>query len=297
MQKTSVYLPAALKEDLRRLASRSGRSEAELIRLAITRLVGAPAADDATTEATTDARADAPPRRIPGPRLVGVGVGPSVADLVTLRAVRVLRSADRVFAAATAADAIGRAEAVVREVAPEVPVDRLVFGAVASDAVTDDAAAAVVAALDLGHSVAFVTLGDPNVYTVFPAVARAVRRQRPDVPVTSVPGIMAFQELAAQTGTVVAEGDEHVELLTMAGDGANLDQALRDRHRTVVIYKGGKHVPSVAASLARRRRLSDAVIGELLGLPGGRSGPVREVADRPASYLATMVIPAARVGS
>ena len=41
MVKTTVYLPAALKEALARLAGRQGRSEAELVRLAVERLVEA----------------------------------------------------------------------------------------------------------------------------------------------------------------------------------------------------------------------------------------------------------------
>jgi hypothetical protein len=41
MVKTTVYLPQALKEALARLAGRQGRSEAELVRLAVERLVEA----------------------------------------------------------------------------------------------------------------------------------------------------------------------------------------------------------------------------------------------------------------
>ncbi|HVW33098.1 MAG TPA: CopG family transcriptional regulator [Acidimicrobiia bacterium] len=39
MVKTTVYLPKALKEALARMAGREGRSEAELVRLAVERLV------------------------------------------------------------------------------------------------------------------------------------------------------------------------------------------------------------------------------------------------------------------
>jgi hypothetical protein len=36
------------------------------------------------------------------------------------------------------------------------------------------------------------------------------------------------------------------------------------------------------------------VLGEMLGLPGGRSVPVAAAADRPASYLATVIVPPER---
>jgi precorrin-2/cobalt-factor-2 C20-methyltransferase len=233
--------------------------------------------------------------------LIGVGVGPSDPDLVTERALQVLRGADRVFAPCTGPDAIGRAEAIVRAAAPEVVVERLVVaigeGEDGYHRSLGTVADQVVAALDRGAVVAITTLGDPNVYSAFPALAARVRAARPAVPVASVPGIMAFQELAARTGTVLAEGDEQLALLTLGGTAGRLDDALDDPSRTVVVYRGGRHLPEVARGLDRRGRLDGAVVGEMLGLPGGRSVPIAEVAAQPASYLATMIVPAARPGA
>ena len=289
MRKTSVYLPEDLKDDLAALARRWDRSEAELLRLAVERLVRS-ARDDAAPGGT-------PPRE-PGPRFVGVGVGPSDPGLVTERALATLRAADRVFAAATAPDAIGRAEAIVRAVAAEIDVDRLVFEIgddVPSRAASLAAAAdAVVESLDTGAVVAFVTLGDPNVYSTFPALARLVTARRPAVPVATVPGVMAFQELAAEAGTVLVEEGERLAVVVADGDAGALEAALAEPGCTVVVYKGGRHLPAVARVLADHGRLDGAVVGEMLGLPGGRWVPVDAVADRPASYLATVVVPARR---
>jgi precorrin-2/cobalt-factor-2 C20-methyltransferase len=293
MRKTSVYLPDATKDALHQLAVRWNRSEAQLIREAIDRLVRGAEAEPAPTAPFTSPVSQ-------GPQLIGVGVGPSAPDLITQRAVRVLERADRVFAASTAHDAISRAETIVRSAAPGVAVDRLPFVATENaDALNESFAGAVdalVAVLDRGEVAAFITLGDPNVYSVFSELARRVRGSRPGVPVITVPGIMAFQELAASTGTVLAEGEEHIDVGTIGENGSALGRALADTRTTVVLYKGGRRLPEVAAQLQDSERLDGAVIGELMGLPGGRNGPVADVADRPASYLATVVVPAQRNG-
>ncbi|HEX2273955.1 MAG TPA: precorrin-2 C(20)-methyltransferase [Acidimicrobiales bacterium] len=225
-----------------------------------------------------------------------MGVGPGDAELVTLQAVRVLRRADRVFAPATALDAVGRAESIVRQVCPEVAVERLAFEMTAGEARHAALAAAadrVAACLDAGEDVAFVTLGDPNVYSTFPALAAAVRERRPGTEVHTVPGITAFQALAARSGTVLLAGTERLSLVTALDGPASLDAVVDDPEAAVVVYKGGRHLPAVAKRLAEAGRLGGAVAGELLGLPGERVAPAADLAAGPASYLVTVIVPPA----
>jgi hypothetical protein len=57
-------------------------------------------------------------------------------------------------------------------------------------------------------------------------------------------------------------------------------------------------LPQRAAAARAAGRLEGAVAGELLGMPGERVGPLAEVAaDGPASYLATVIVPASSDGA
>lgn len=290
MRKTSLYLPDHLKRALERRAEATGRSEAEVVRAAIEAEMASEGPADAGRPVTD------PPR--PG-RLVGVGVGPGDPDLLTVRAVRALRRADRVVAPATAVDAPGRAELIVRQAVPGVSLERIPFAMSPSRAGRDEsieAAARTVAQYLDGGEVAFVTLGDPLTYSTFSSVAATVRRLRPTTAVEQVPGIMAFQALAARTGTVVTDESQRLVVRT-ALDGEDLAADLDDPAATVVLYKGGRRLPELTQAAVAAGRIDGAVAGELLGMPGERVGSLTDVAAAgPASYLATVIVPATADG-
>ncbi len=230
-------------------------------------------------------------RRRPG-RLVGVGIGPGDPELVTVKAQRVIRESDRVVAPSTALDAVGKAEAIVREAVPGTPVDRFCFD------MTHDpearyielATTTLVPWLQQGLQVAFVTIGDPNIYSTFSSVARAVRSLDPEATIETVPGIMAFQALAASTSTVLVDGTGSLSLVTALDGVAHLRKAL-DEDGAVVVYKGGRHINEVRSCLESTGRLEGALCGELLGWPGEQILAVSDLDGRPASYLSTVIVP------
>lgn len=292
MRKTSVYLQDHLKRALSARAAATGRSMAEVIRDAVVAEV--------QPAASAVPMSTAPPDPPQAGRLVGVGVGPGDPDLLTLRAVRALHRADRVVAPATAPDAVGRAEAIVREALPGVRVERAPFtmhpDVEARASAMQEVAASVAGYLDAGEEVAFITLGDPLVYSTFTALADAVREGRPGTVVEVVPGIMAFQSLAARTHTTLADERQRLCVRTALGETDGLAQELSDPTCTTVLYKGGRHLPQLGEAARVAGREDGAVVGELLGMSGERIGSLAELSSAPASYLATVILPATRQG-
>jgi precorrin-2/cobalt-factor-2 C20-methyltransferase len=230
-------------------------------------------------------------------RLIGVGVGPGDPELMTLKAVRVLATAGRVFVPVLDAADTGRAEATVRAHASHERIERLVF---ALNERTDaarrerhwDAAGERVAAWlrETGGTAAFATIGDPNVYSTFGYLAQTVRSFVPDVEIETVPGITAMQALAAGAGTPLVEGAEPLTLLPLTRGVEPLRSAL-DRDGSVVVYKGGRHLPEIAEIAKDAGR--EAVYGEHLGLPDELIRPLSDV-DGEGPYLATVLLPARR---
>ena len=233
-------------------------------------------------------------------RLVGVGVGPGDPELVTVKGVRVLQEADLVVVPVMDPHEQGRAEATVRAHVTHDRLRRLVFalddrgGATAERlSAWEQAADAVAEQLcTRGGTVAFATIGDPNVYSTFTYLADAVRERVPAVEIATVPGITAMQDLAARSGTVLCEGTEALALLPLTAGVEQFEEALK-RFDSVVAYKGGRQMPAVLDVLRRNDRLEGAVYGAALGLPDEVVGPAAD-APEGAPYLSTILVPARR---
>ncbi|MBN0044107.1 precorrin-2 C(20)-methyltransferase [Streptomyces actuosus] len=234
-------------------------------------------------------------------RLIGVGVGPGDPELVTVKGVNALRAAAVVVVPVMDSGERGRAEATVLHHVPAGNVVRVVF---ALNERTDrarreaawDAAGRRVAELLREHgTVAFATIGDPNVYSTFTYLAQTVAGLVPGTAVETVPGVTAMQDLAARSGAVLTEGTEPLTLVPVTAGTAVLEEALRGPG-TVVAYKFGRQAAEVARALRETGRIGDAVWGSALGLPEESIRPAADIDGAALPYLSTLLAPPRRDG-
>ena len=135
--------------------------------------------------------------------LYGVGLGPGESDLVTVRGKRVLEDADVVYSP-------GRlSRSVVTDHVPESRIGDLDFPMTRDPEQLREAwrdAAAAVAPRATDGDAAFVTLGDPNVYSTFGHLRRTLDAFHPDVDVEVVPGVSAVTAFTTALGVEVDAG-------------------------------------------------------------------------------------------
>lgn len=233
--------------------------------------------------------------------LIGVGVGPGDPKNVTLKALEAVRSADLVIAPCSAVGIEGRAESIIRSILPEIVCQRLIFdmspgesGVEARRRSARDAALTLIPKLKEGQTLAFITLGDPNVFSTFSLVAKEVSYLDPEIKIVSVPGIMAFQEVAAMSGLNLLDETEKLFLVTAFEGMDDVRESLQHPNAAIVIYKGGRHIGEIQEELENAGRLKGAIVGELLGLEGEKVAQLDSIDSPSISYLATVIAPPLR---
>jgi len=135
--------------------------------------------------------------------LYGIGLGPGEADLVTVRGKEVLESADVVYSP-------GRlSRTVALNHVDESKIGDLDFPMTKDEEKLRRAwkeAAAEIAPNARDGDVAFVTLGDPNVYSTFGHLRRTIDAFHPEVDLEIVPGVSAVTAFATAMGVEIEAG-------------------------------------------------------------------------------------------
>jgi precorrin-2/cobalt-factor-2 C20-methyltransferase len=199
-------------------------------------------------------------------KLFGVGVGPGAPDLVTLRALAVLRSVD-VLALPRSND-WGESMAwkiVGPHFEGQATTPEKLFLTFPMNKDPERLRPALHKAMDAigeclaaGKSVAFVTEGDPSLYSTFVYVAGEARRRWPELAVEVVPAVSSPMAVAAVTGVPLADGLERIAIVPANYGVDDLDTVLR-MFDTVVLMKIGPEMPAIIAALERAGLLDRAV--------------------------------------
>lgn len=234
-------------------------------------------------------------------KVTGVGVGPGNPHHLTLLALDAIRSADIVIAPCTNPEIEGRAEGIVRQILPDLECRRIPFemtsgesGIEARKRTAKEAAQNLIPLIHSGKNLAFITLGDPNIFSTFSTIANELLGLDDEIEIATVPGIMAFQEVASLSNIELLDEAEKLFLVT-AFEGVNdVKESLEHQNAAIVIYKGGRHLGEIKNELKKVDRLDNAVVGELLGLSGQRVTSLANIEETEISYLATVISPPVR---
>ena len=201
--------------------------------------------------------------------LYGVGVGPGDPELLTLKALRILRESDVIAIPAKSREAcvayqiaLGACPELERKELLPIPMP-MTKDAAALERSHEAAASAIAEQLEQGRQVAFVTLGDPTVYSTYLYIHRKIAGMGYETAIIS--GIPSFCAAAARLNQGLVEQAQPLHILpgtyhSASGDGIT---ALRG---TKVLMKTGKNMAAVRESILESGQ--EAHLVENCGMPG-----------------------------
>ena len=230
--------------------------------------------------------------------LYGIGVGPGDPELLTHRAVRFLGEVDVIFAAASPKNDDSLALSIAApHVRPDCEVLRLDFPMTRDTAILQSAweknAHLALGVLAAGRSAAFLTLGDPLIYSTFGYLLHELRQREPRLRIEIAPGITSYQEAAAKSGTVLCQGKENLLLVSGVNENARLEAALKAAD-SAVILKTYKNVADIAHLVAQSGRAEQAVFASRIGLSGECIARGLGAIPATAHYLSLLLLPPQR---
>ena len=183
----------------------------------------------------------------------GLGVGPGDPELITLKAARVLNTADVVFAAASTKNTYSLALSIAKPHIPDTAAVRMLYFPMSTDPVEtrkawEEHARTIIEELSQGKKVAFITLGDAMTYSTYGYLLKNVQRLAPRYPVVSVPGITSYQAAAACVNMPLVEGEESL-LLNSGAKGGDRLRRFGEKPESVVFLKAYRNVEDITKAI------------------------------------------------
>lgn len=226
----------------------------------------------------------------------GIGIGPGDPELITIKALKVLRAVDLIFVPRARSGEGSLARAIV-----EKAVDGAKEFVEIEFPMTKDteelnrryieSAGLILEKIRGGRRVAYLTIGDPLLYSTYVYLLEALFSLAPDLEVETIPGISAYSAVAARFGYSLAEKDERVCICPAPEDMETLREVL-ESNDTVVIMKASRRLPEIITLLGRMNLLRNAVFGSRVGLEGERLIDARKehTVSMGRGYLSTVIV-------
>lgn len=224
-------------------------------------------------------------------KLYGIGVGPGDPELLTLKAYMILKEVDMIVAPRSREDkrslALLTVEEIIKERENGLIVVEPVFPMTKDQAKLDfywEKAREEVLEKGKGcETVAFITLGDPSLYSTFYKFLDFFKDEVEEVEI--IPGVTSFSACSALAKVPIAEGNEIVSIIP---DIKGNDNALRViQNSDSLIFLKPKNIDAIKYMQANKK----SILGVKIGFKDQEMvlGKLTEL-KQPTHYLSTLIV-------
>ncbi|PZE20449.1 precorrin-2 C(20)-methyltransferase [Paenibacillus xerothermodurans] len=228
--------------------------------------------------------------------LYGLGVGPGDPELITVKAFRILKESPVIayprkkmgaksYALTITELYVNTQEKTMVGLTFPMTKDRE-----ALEKKWDQTVESVWEHISQGKDVAFVTEGDPMIYSTFIHLMRLMKERHPQVEIRSIPGISSVNASASQLGIPMADGDEQIAIVPATEDYATMRHAI-ESHDCIVFIKVAKVIDlmiRVLSDLGLAQKA--AVLTKVTSSEEVIWRDITELQGRELEYLTLMVV-------
>jgi len=231
-----------------------------------------------------------------------VGVGPGDPELMTLKAVRILKKSPVRLAPAAhrngCSTALSIASGIINGEQKEIlthhfPMKKVHAGQPADPEVEHawkEAAKIISGHLENGHDVAFPTLGDPAIYSTGFYVFETLMESVEGMSVEIIPGVSAIGATSAAAGVPLCLGNERMVVIPATFEDQKLKEILSN-FDCIVLMKVHKVMDKLLSILEELELLDNVVLVERTSLEDQRiRRDIRQAASEKLHYFSTMIV-------
>ena len=178
-----------------------------------------------------------------------IGCGPGDPELVTIKAINLIKNADIIFTPTARENKPSVALSIVEKyVSKGTEVRQLIFPMTKDITRLKESwknnANEIAEAVRVGRKAVYLTVGDPSLYSTWIYIHKEIQTNHKDVEVDIVPGITSIFSFSAELKTPVGEGEEIIGIIPAC---YNLDRlkTAAECCDTLVFLKDGRYFNSV----------------------------------------------------
>lgn len=228
-------------------------------------------------------------------KLYGIGIGPGDPKLLTLKAKELLNRVDTVFVPKGNDLGTSCARSIVEAViSKSKDFIEITFPMTRDKKILKKswtfAAREIAQKIRQKGEAAFVTIGDPYIYSTYVYLVETMRKHFPNINLETVPGVSAFNAASSRVDMPLAKGDEKLAILPVTKTLKGLKKTLRE-FDTIVLMKVGSKLDRVIRLLREMKLIEKAVLVSHVGQEGEKI--VRDLTlleGRKEAYLSVIIV-------
>lgn len=220
-------------------------------------------------------------------KLYGVGVGPGDPKLMTYKAVETIQKCQVV-----AVPKSGNSEQVALNIAKEFIKNQILIDCYmpmirdkeALRKQHEEVASELKGYLDKGQDIAFLTLGDPTIYSTYMYIHRLIKEMGYETEI--IPGISSICSVAAALNDSLCEGSDCLHIIPASYKGK---EDYLDLEGTKVLMKTGKSMEKVKQHLKEKGLYERARAVECASMPNEKIHESLDTVEE-SSYFSVIVV-------